>query len=108
MKNDPKEKLFGSLTMCRRAGRLALGFDSTKESIAEGKASLILLASDASEKTEKETRFFADKAGVPVMRTEADMNEIGWSLGKKCGVIAVCDEGFARAIADKIVSHPLP
>ncbi|MBQ8978385.1 MAG: ribosomal L7Ae/L30e/S12e/Gadd45 family protein [Oscillospiraceae bacterium] len=104
MEKKSNERLFGSLTVCRRAGRLAFGFDSTKDSIAEGKAKLVLLSEDASVKTEKEIRFFADRAEVPVMRTDAGMAEFDFYLGKKCAVIAVCDDGFAGAIADRLTS----
>ena len=49
-----KEKLFGLLTICRKAGRMTMGFDSVKESILTDKAKAVFLASDISAKTEKE------------------------------------------------------
>ena len=61
-----KEKLFGLLTICRKAGRMTMGFDSVKESILTDKAKAVFLASDISAKTEKEVRFFADQKAVPV------------------------------------------
>ena len=50
-----KEKLFGLLTICRKAGRMTMGFDSVKESILTDKAKAVFLASDISAKTEKES-----------------------------------------------------
>ena len=45
-----KEKLFGLLTICRKAGRMTMGFDSVKESILTDKAKAVFLASDISER----------------------------------------------------------
>lgn len=82
-----------------------MGFDSVKESIMTGKAHLILLASDISAKTEKEIRFFAEKNGTSVIKTDADIDEYGTAIGKKVGVIAVCDEGFAKKMTELLESE---
>lgn len=97
--NGTNEKIMNLLTMCRKAGKMALGFDSVKESILKRKAELILLASDISPKTEKEIRFFADKNGIPAVKTGSTMEGFGMGIGKKVGVIAVCDKGFAGKTA---------
>ena len=44
----PADKISGILGLCRRAGRLVLGFDITAEAIAKKTACLVLLAKDAS------------------------------------------------------------
>lgn len=102
--NETNEKLFNLLTMCRKAGRMALGFDQVKESAEKKKAQLILLASDISAKTEKEIRYYADKYGIPAERTALSISEFGLGIGKKVGVIAVCDEGFAKKTAELIAA----
>ncbi len=73
-----------------------MGFDSVKESLMTKKAHLILVASDISPKTEKEIRFFAEKNNVAVRKISASIAEIEFGIGKKVGIIAVCDEGFAK------------
>lgn len=88
--------LFGSLTMCRKAGQLAMGFDPMKEALDTGKAHAVIIAADISPKTEKEVRFFADKRGIPVRKTEAALEEINRFLGKKAGILTICGEGFAE------------
>lgn len=100
--NVSKEKLFGLLTICRKAGRMTMGFDSVKESILTGKAKAVFLASDISAKTEKEVRFFAGRKAVPVYPLEASIAEIEFSVGRKAGVIGICDEGFAKKMAELI------
>lgn len=79
-----------------------MGFDPVKESILEKKAKLILTASDISAKTEKEIRFFAEKTQVPVLATPASMQEYEFGIGKKVGVIAICDEGFSKKMTELI------
>lgn len=89
-------KLIGLITICRKAGRMVMGFDPSKEAIEGGKAFSIILASDISPKTEKEIRFFAGRRNVPVAVSGCTINDLYCSLGKKVGVIAICDEGFSK------------
>ena len=67
-----EDKLAGLLGMCRRAGRLTTGFDAVTALAAEGRAALILAASDVSEKTGKELRFALERA-API-RIPTDMS----------------------------------
>ena len=53
MPDAAENRLTASLTMCRKAGKLLLGFDAVKEAAQQGNVKLFLLASDASAKTEK-------------------------------------------------------
>ena len=50
------QKLFSALSLCKKAGRLVLGFDAVMDSVYQGKAHLVLLASDVSEGTAKRVR----------------------------------------------------
>ena len=89
-------KLFGLLSMCRKSWRMALGFDMSKEAAEKGKAELIVLASDISPKTEKEVRFFSDKHSVKTVKTNLTIDDFFHGIGKKVGIVAVCDKGFAK------------
>lgn len=91
--------------MCRRAGRMELGFDSVKEALEKRKARLVILAADVSPKTEKEVRFYSGKTDIKVMRCSSSMEEFGIGIGKKVGVIAVCDDGFAKKSAELLDSE---
>lgn len=93
-------KLLNLLSMCRRAGQLQMGFDPMKEALAGGKAKAVIIAADVSPKTEKEARFFADKYNVPVKKTETTLDEIFYGLGKRAGILTICDEGFAKKALD--------
>lgn len=90
------KKLIDLLTVCRKAGRMVMGFDAAKEAVLNGKAGSVLLAEDISPKTEKEIRFFAGKNSIPAAKTGCTQNDFYIGIGKKVGVIAVCDDGFSK------------
>ena len=90
-----KTKLIGLLTICRKAGRMVMGFDPVKDALSGGKAKIILLAADLSPRTEKEVNFYAAKSSVQVLKTECTQEDFYFGIGKKVGVIAICDDGFS-------------
>lgn len=94
------DKLHGLLGMARRAGKLSIGFDASLAAVKDGKSALLLLAGDASPKTEKECRFTADSFGAKVCTLPYDKAALADAIGmsKPVAVAAVCDSGFAKAI----------
>ncbi|MCD7730708.1 MAG: ribosomal L7Ae/L30e/S12e/Gadd45 family protein [Oscillospiraceae bacterium] len=89
-------KLMGLLSICRKAGKMVMGFEPSKEAILCGTACSVITASDISPKTEKEIRFFADKKNIPVVESDCTMEDFYNGIGKKVGLIALCDEGFSK------------
>lgn len=96
MPDAAADRITASLTMCRRAGQLQLGFDAVKDALTAKTVSLVLLAADASAKTEKEIRFFAGE--VPVRRIPLTMEQLSAFFRKKRAVLGVCGEGFAKKL----------
>lgn len=95
--------VMGLLTMCRRAGRLKMGMDMAKDGCASGEAKSVLVADDISEKSLKEIKFVCKKYGsLPVYRLGMTMEEVGFGLGKKIGIAAVCDKGFSDKIGSML------
>lgn len=90
------EKWINLLTICRKAGKLVMGFDSTKEEVLSGRCKGVFITHDASDKTRKEVRFFCEKGNVPMCEVQLTMTDIQNAVGRKAGVIAVCDRGFAE------------
>ena len=86
------DKFFNALGLCRRAKKLCIGHDEVKTSVKNGKALIVLLASDASPRLEKEMNNIAEN--IPVIRTDATMQEIGYGIGKKSGVFSIIDNGL--------------
>lgn len=98
---DSAKKITNLLTICRRAGKLIMGFDAVREALPDGKISCILTASDLSPKSLKELSFYAGKAetDTPIYNTALSMEDLWCVSGRKTGIIAVCDEGFKNALA---------
>lgn len=92
------EKLLHLLGIARRAGRLSLGNDAAVEALRKGKTRLILLAGDLSPRTASGVEFAAKEEEVTVVHTGATMDEISMALGKRTGVVAVNDAGFAKKL----------
>ena len=93
-----KNRLLSMLGLARRAGKLEAGFDAAAIAARGKKAAALLAARDVSDKTYKNLRYEAERAGIPAARIEAGMEELGRACGLKAGVLAVTDEGFAKAI----------
>ena len=89
----------GILTMCRKAGKLVMGMDMVKQACNEGSARAVFTASDISEKSLKEARFVCAKNEIPLYRLDMTMDAIWYGLGKKLGVMAMTDAGFAKSCA---------
>ncbi len=90
-------KLIGLLGMCRRAGKLTVGFDAVA-ALCKQDGTLILLAEDASPRTVKELRFRAE--GAPLYRLPLSKEAAAHAIGshKPTACLAVTDHGFSRAI----------
>lgn len=82
-----------------------MGFDASKEAISGSKAYYIILASDISAKTEKEIRFFAGKSDIPVSKTGITLDEFSLGLGKKTGILTICNKGFADKMSELLTSN---
>lgn len=101
----PADKISGMLGLCRRAGRLVLGFDITAEAIAKKNARLVLVAKDASARTAREITKTAQEAGLPARVLPLTMDEISYAVAKRAGVLAVCDSGFADKIGELLCQY---
>ncbi len=95
-----------TLGLCRRAGKLVLGFDAVIAEIKapKKKVSGVLLAADLSEKTKKEVRYECEKAGTAVEEIPETLDDIKQITGKRAGVIAVLDDGLYGS-AIKTITH---
>ena len=96
MKNNQILTLLG---FAAKAGKLSFGTHATEWAITVSKAKLVVIAEDISGKTVKEIKFEADKKNIPVLvMSGIGMDELSHKVGKNCGIVAVCDKGFADAI----------
>lgn len=92
------ERVLSFLGIARKAGRLSVGFAASKAACLSKKAYFVAVASDISEKSEKEIKYFA-KGNIPVERIPYTISEVSVAIGIKAGIVAVCDEGLAAALS---------
>lgn len=97
-------KVFGLLGIARRAGRLSMGHDMAMESLMKGKAKLVIITSDASQRLVEEFKraasFKSNKTIITV--ANAAMDDIHAAVGYKAKVLSVDDDGFAQRILQLI------
>lgn len=94
--NKPNNKL-GLISMCRKAGKLVMGMDMVKEACRAGTAKAVFTARDLSPKSLKEVKFSCARYGVKLYALGVDMDEVGNGIGKRTGVVAMTDGGFAKS-----------
>ena len=82
------------LGLCRRAGRVSIGYAEVKQSLVSKTAKAVFVSRDISEKTLKELIFFAKD--VNVIKLPCDMAELSAALGIKTKTVSVNDEGFSQ------------
>ncbi len=98
------ERILGFLGLCRKAGKLEMGFDVCGEALKKGEAELILLAKDCSERTSGGAKRAAEEAGCEIRTLPFNMDEISFAVAKRAGVFAVCDSGFAKKFKELLDS----
>ncbi len=93
-------KITAMLSLCRKAGKLRIGFEPVRDSVAAGEAKLVLYAADFSPRSRKRMEAFLEESGVPPERRdlEATMDDLSRICGKSAGVVAVADESFAAGL----------
>ncbi|MBR1738836.1 MAG: ribosomal L7Ae/L30e/S12e/Gadd45 family protein [Ruminococcus sp.] len=89
----------GIISICRKAGRMVMGMDMVKDACYSGKAAAVFIAEDFSDKSKKEARYVCGRYGVKLYELGMTMDEIGGCAGKRSGIIAVTDQGFAKSMA---------
>ncbi|MCM1164568.1 MAG: 50S ribosomal protein L7 [Lachnospiraceae bacterium] len=94
-----------TICLCRRAGKLVIGFDAVVGELKAGSFGGVVLAADVSAKTEKEVRFHAAAHGKEVVKAAFGMDEADGAIGKRAGVLLVGDEGLFGSIKKQIDKH---
>lgn len=92
----------GTLSVCRRAGMLTCGTDEVKSSCRRKEARLVLMTSDFSERSKRDISDLCERLGINAVTISQSMDDIGYAVGKRFGVMSVSDKGFAEAILKKL------
>lgn len=97
-----QDKILLTLSLCRKARKLTIGFDPVVEDMEKKKVSSIFVTKDLSKKSKKEILFIAGKYSVCVLELPYTMEEIARYLGKTAGIIAIEDKGFSDSLSKAV------
>jgi ribosomal protein L7Ae-like RNA K-turn-binding protein len=89
-------KLYNLLQMCARAGQLKTGYDVVSKLINQGKARLVLMAEDFSERNKERILRTCGETGIPVyiLGTMSDYSVL--FLKRATGILTTSDRNFAK------------
>lgn len=87
------------LSLCLRAGKLAMGFDPVKEAVLKGKACLLAASLHASQNTRERMRVLAEEHRLPLVFLNEALDDLWYILGKRVGVLCVTDSALGQKIA---------
>lgn len=97
-----ENKVYGLLGLAMKAGRLLSGSEQVEKGLRDKKGSLLLIASDSSDRTKKQYVNAAKHAGI-TCRFFGKKEILGQVLGKNVRTaVLITDKGFARAILKKL------
>ncbi len=100
--NDKATSLLG---MARRAGKLEAGFERCATAVKSGKAKLVIVCADISDKTKKEMNFLCNKQNVQIIQIPFTLSQLSAAIGFKAGICAVCEQGFANRLTELMPKH---
>ncbi len=93
-----KDKVLSLLGLAERSRNVVSGGFATEQAVKSGKASLVMIAEDASGNTRKKYSNMCDFYKVPCV-VHGTKETLGHSMGKEeRSVLAVTEEGFANSI----------
>lgn len=96
------DKILGAVSLCRKAGKLVMGADTTEQAVYKRQASLVLVTKDLSPRSLKRMTLACEATGVPMLLLPRDMHELAPCAGKPYGIFAICDAGFAKMMKDAV------
>lgn len=100
------ERLGRMLSLARKAGKLVWGFDSVKARLDKDTV-LVMFASDLSEGSRRRLERLATEKGVPCVDVGLSLDELWYYIGKRAGILALTDRGFAQKALELIGAQPV-
>ncbi len=95
-------KIYSMLGIARKGGNISIGFDATVSDVEKSKSILVIIASDASDKTKKNIKFICDKYNCNYIEF-GEKEIIGKSLGRKVvSVLSIRDKNIASYLINNV------
>ena len=100
------DKALSYVALARKAGRIELGEEPVGKAAMTGKASLILVASDAADHTWRRAQSFVSGTDQQCVRTDFTKDQLGQAIGRtSLALAAFTDPAMALAFA-KALEQP--
>lgn len=97
-----KNKIYSLVGLARKAGKVEIGHTGVEIAIKKRQASLVIIAEDTSDNTQKKFEFNADKNNIKWFNM-GNKTDWGKVFGRKeAAVFAILHQGFARAIEKEL------
>lgn len=91
-----QNKVLRLLGLATRAGKISFGMESSIDTIKKGKAKLILIAEDASDRTKRNVTMVANENNAPY-RIYGNIEQLSKNIGKENkAIIVIKDINFAK------------
>lgn len=96
---DDDKKVLGLLGLAKRAGKLVVGSQATKEALVRNRLSLLIFSLDAANGTTRKFEMLANQKGIPILRVSSK-GPLGRAIGKESvSILGISDESFAAALS---------
>ena len=93
-----RDKVLSLISLATKAGRCASGEFMTESEVKSGRATLVVVAEDASDNTKKKFRDMCEFYEVPII-VYGDKDTLGHAMGKQFRAsLAILDEGVTKGI----------
>lgn len=96
---ENKQRFLNLLGLAMKAGKLVTGEETTLQSVRKNTVNLVILASDASENTEKKMRDKCHSYHTTLI-SPCTSAELSSAIGKNRMIIGVRDTGFSRKMCE--------
>lgn len=95
-------KIYSMLGIARKGGKISIGYDVTCLDVQKNNSILVMIASDASEKTKKNIQYVCDKYNSKYIEY-GEKELLGQCLGKKMvSVLSINDENIVSYVLSNI------
>ena len=99
----PMDKSLSYVALARKAGRIELGEEPVGKAAQAGKASLILVAEDASDHTWRRAKSFVVETDQQCIRVAYTKDQLGQAIGREAlALAAFTDPAMALAFAKSL------
>ena len=95
-------EILALISLSRRAGKLAAGFDYAVREASKGRAGRIFALAGISDNTYKKLVKSAEQIGVPVIMLPVSMDEAEFYLGKRTAVLCITEKNLEGRVDELI------